>query len=299
MAATQNASARAGAGLPAWRRARRHAFHAVVRLLAAGAGHGPRSCAEAGLRALAVIAWATRAADRRRAFAQLARAFPDWSPSAREAVARRAMGVLALDLLDMLRADRPVSVEAEAARRLRDERARGRPLLVLMAHLGAFELAGPVLARWLPPFAALTADPHNPAVARWLRRQRAERGVPSFDRETEVLAAARWLRRGGSLAVLADLNGRGATLGVPWFGRPAPTVTGPARLARAGRARILPVAVTRRPDGKGHRLKVATGFEPEGTVEEVSARCNQALEHFVREAPEEWLWFHDRYGDGP
>ena len=277
-----------------FRRARRLVFHGAVRGLVGGVRRAPRPLAEATLVALARLARATRSRERAVARRQARAAFPEGSAARTEAVADASWIRLARDLVDMIRADVDVELDEQAAQRLAEARARA-PVLLLMAHLGAWELVGPALAARMAPFGAVTANPHNDRVDAWLRAERAARGVTVFDRERELGAAARWLRRGGTLAVLADHRPRGARVAAPWFADRVPTTTGPGRLAHGASATILPVGVVRR--GRGHRLIVGEAFHPEGDREVDASRCNAALEQLVRQDPEGWTWIHARAAD--
>jgi lauroyl/myristoyl acyltransferase len=191
----------------------------------------------------------------------------------------------------MLRADAAVSFPDADRTRLEDELRKG-PVLALMAHAGAWELVGPVLVEVTGRFAAVTADPHNPQVGGWLRREREARHVECFDRDREVASAARWLARGGCLAVLADHRPRGEFVEVDWFGHRTPTASGPARLARIAGATIVPVGIRRA--GDGHEMSCGAAFAPSGNPQADAARCNAALEELILASREEWTWFHER-----
>lgn len=277
-----------------FRRARRLAFHGAVRGLVGVVRRAPRPLAEAALLGLARLARATRSRERAVARQQAREAFPELSGTRADGVADASWGRLARDLVDMVRADVAVEIDDGAAQRLDDARSRG-PVVLLMAHLGAWELVGPALAERMAPFGALTANPHNDRVDAWLRAERAARGVTVFDREREIGAAARWLRRGGTLTVLADHRPRGTRVLAPWFTGRVATTTGPARLAHGASATILPVGVVRR--GRGHRLFVGEAFRPEGDPEIDAGRCNAALEQLIRQDPEGWTWIHARAAD--
>jgi len=223
---------------------------------------------------------------------QLARAFPELSTIRRDAIARASLRLLGDNLLDMLRADASVNFPDRDRRRLEDALREG-PVLALMAHAGAWELVGPMMVEMTGRFGAVTADPHNPQVGAWLRRERERRNIRCFDREREVAAAARWLSRGGCLAVLADHRPSGGSVVADWFGHAARTTTGPARLARIAGATIVPIAIRRVSDG--HEMGCGEAFVPVGDPQVDAARCNLALEETILASPEEWTWFHDRY----
>lgn len=271
---------------------RRHAFYGIVRALVALLRRGPASWGRGFLRALAAFAWRALPGERSVATRQIGIAMPHLGAAEVETLGRASFRTLGENLLDMVRADVPVEFSAGDRTRLRELLGEG-PVLVLMAHAGAWELAGPALVEVTPRFGAIVADPHNQSLGAWLRRERTRRGVTCFDRDTEIAAAARWLRRGGCLAVLADHRPRGRSVRAAWFGAPAPTSTAPARLARLAAARILPLGIRRQADG--HRIGLGEAFVPVGDPEGDAARCNTALEALILESPEEWTWFHDRY----
>ena len=93
---------------------------------------------------------------------------------------------------------------------------------------------------------------------------------------------------------------------VDFFGRPAWTQTGIARLAYLGRANILPVFIQRDPlDPAKHVVVIESALpEPEGvTAEEYVARMTQAftkaIEKAIRERPDQWMWMHRRWRRQP
>lgn len=275
------------------RRWRRRCFGWLVRHLVAALRRCPRAWAARFLRELGRLAWHLPGTGRTIAQLQVQRAFPGLEVGDACKLARRSYRVLGDNLLDMIRVDAVVEFPIAERDRFAEVRARG-PVLVLMAHAGAWELVGPELVQWTNgAFGAITAGPHNPQLGAWLNRERAARGIRCFDRDHDIAGATRWLRGGGCLAVLADHKPRGGQIAAPWFGHAAPTTTGPARLASAAGATILPLGIRR--SGARHLIGLGTPFIPSGDAQVDAARCNGALEELIRQSPEEWTWFHDRY----
>ena len=81
-----------------------------------------------------------------------------------------------------------------------------------------------------------------------------------------------------------------------FFGRPAYTMTLPARLAAAHGARIVFALCERLPAGRGYRLDLVPFDEPlTGDVEADTQRLNLALEALIRQCPAQYLWGYNRY----
>lgn len=87
---------------------------------------------------------------------------------------------------------------------------------------------------------------------------------------------------------------------VPFFGHPAATITATARLARLGRARVIPVAHFRHPGGF-YTIEFGPALEnfPSDDETEDTARINRVIESYVRMQPEQYLWVHRRFKHQP
>jgi len=285
-----------GPRLPLWRRVRRWLFYLLARLLAALARHLPRSWVGGGFAALGTVAGLVRRRERWRALQRLSWAFPRWSEERRRKVLWRSYRNLGRNLADAVRRDVRVDAAEEDRRRLEAAVHGDRPLLILSAHLGCWEQLGLWLAGSFPPIGVVTANPHNRRVDAWLRRERRALGLVTFDRRHEPRAAARWLRQGRPLVLVADHRNQVTSVEVPWFGRPAPTALGPARLARWAGARILPVGIRREQGGHVVMVGEEVQWQAEDDDATIAAACNRALEALIARAPEEWTWVHERYG---
>ena len=90
---------------------------------------------------------------------------------------------------------------------------------------------------------------------------------------------------------------------VDFFGAPACTNKGPALLASATGAAVVPAFILR--TGRGHRVIikpeipiVSTGDKARDTIEN-TGRFTKALEDTIRQRPEEWFWVHRRWKTRP
>src|SRR5690606_40241166 len=88
---------------------------------------------------------------------------------------------------------------------------------------------------------------------------------------------------------------------VPLFGIPAATVTATSKLARLGKARVVPFTQERLADGSGYRLVIHPPLaDCPGESEEADCRrINQWIEEAVRRNPEQYLWVHRRFKTRP
>jgi KDO2-lipid IV(A) lauroyltransferase len=292
----------------------------VLLLLAAVAGCLPVDTGRRAGRLVARLGLRLRPRERRWAQANLALAFPDRDERDRERLLRQAALAAGSNLFDTLAAGRllarPGVVEDEPGEDGRclvevvlAEAAAGRGVLVLSGHVGCWELMGAWLARGLAaaggqPLHVVTGTVRNPAVDRWLSSRRRELGLHLLPRGEGVAPLLRCLRSGGVAAVLVDQNTDVDSVPVPFFGRPAPTPTGAARLAVSLNVPVVVATIARTADGRGHRVWHGPVWraDPACRRDEQIAAClcwtNAQIEERVRRNPTEWVWYHRRWNDG-
>lgn len=259
-------------------------------------------------RALGTLAYRIVKRERRKALANLAIAFPEWSEAKRVETAKamfRHFGMSLFEIawlpnMDVKLRDELTVVEGMAP--LLELMDAGRGVVVFTAHCGNWEWMSYVVGLFGRPTAVLQRERDAPEMNRYITELRARSGVRTIDRGS--VSAGRELiqslRRGGILAFLIDQNLRTESVQVPFFGRPALTPIGPAKLAVRTESMVVDILVERLPDGR-HRLKVGEPFAVSRDDDPVALteRMTRIIEAQVRRVPEQWVWIHDRWRDRP
>lgn len=281
--------------------------HAIESALAHAAAAGFRALpwrAALGAGAAAGTLAGTLGIRRRVARANLALAFPEQTAEAREAILTahyRELGRVLSEYprLDQLSAaDSPALDALHGLEHLEAARAAGRGVILMSGHFSNVELLAARLGR-MHPVDVLTRRLGNPGVERWIAARRREAGLGLISSETGVREVYGALRQGRMVAMLADQDARRHGGFVPFFGRPASTALGPARIALATGAPILMGFATRAADGR-----LSLHVEPPLEIEDpraddaalrLTALHTARLEHWVRRRPELWFWLHRRW----
>lgn len=174
--------------------------------------------------------------------------------------------------------------------------AEGGTMLALTPHMGCFEITS-LHAGTLLPMTVLYRPPKQSAIEPILRAGRS-RGQLSL--ATANFAGVRniikGLRQGISTGLLPDqAPGKGEGIWLPFFGKPAYTMTLAARLSEVKNTRVL-LFWGERIAGRGWRVHC---FAPEppitGTLEERAAAINHAVETLILRCPTQYLWGYNRY----
>jgi KDO2-lipid IV(A) lauroyltransferase len=102
------------------------------------------------------------------------------------------------------------------------------------------------------------------------------------------------LKHGGIIGVLPDqVPGNGEGEWVPFFGRPAYTMTLIGKLIKSSGAAVVMCSSERLPHGEGYALHF-TPLTIDSAIS-VPLQINAALETTIRTCPEQYLWSYNRY----
>lgn len=240
----------------------------------------------------------------------LRNAFPEKSESELEAIALGSwghMGRLAaeyvfLDRLFDFDPDKPGEgrIEVSGIPLFLDLRDNPRPFIVFSAHTGNFELLPVAGAAFGLYVTVLFRPPNNPYIGEKVFAFRAKRMgklVPSHAGSS--FALARQLESGGGVGVLVDQKFKKG-VSTKFFGRDVKTNPLLAKLARQFDCDVYPARCIRLP-GNRFRLeiepRVALPRNAAGQLDVTATAqlLNNKVESWVREYPEQWLWYHDRW----
>jgi KDO2-lipid IV(A) lauroyltransferase len=180
-------------------------------------------------------------------------------------------------------------------------RAAGKAILFVTPHLGGYDIAGRYLWSRLPIMAMYR--PHKLGWLDELIREGRNRGAaPDGSNVAPATMAGvrmllRHLRRGGCTVLLPDqVPGEGEGEWVEFFGRPAYTMTLPARLQESTGAAIVFCFAERLPGGAGFRLHLRELTAPLPQDRRAATRLvNEHVEELIRKAPAQYLWGYNRY----
>jgi Kdo2-lipid IVA lauroyltransferase/acyltransferase len=272
----------------------------------------PRSVARMVGAAFAAIAFRVRTPLRRAAQTNLRIAFPEISETKRDEIIRRMVrqvGWMAAEFSQLPKYSRDnieniVVIDGfenfDAAKR------RGKGVLFLTGHMSAWELSSFAHALYGYPLHFLVRPVSNRRVDALVNGYRCLSGNQPIDKNKSARAILKVLADAGTVGILMDHNtSLDEGVFVDFFGVPASTSSGLARLALRTDAAVVPGFLL----WDGSRRKYRLRFEPtvelsrtgdeERDVRENTQRFTRVIEEFVRAHPDQWLWVHKRWKTRP
>ena len=191
---------------------------------------------------------------------------------------------------DYVKIDHPEYLEAAYA--------EGKGIVGLTAHMGNWEWLGAGLALHGYDTSAIGKKQSDDALMKMINSYRAMGGY-------EMIAAARSMKKNHILGFLSDKDGNKVGVPVLFMNRVFSFPQGPAVFAKKFKAPIVPIFIIRNPGGRGHTICVGKHFYYEDTGDRKgdllrnSQKMASIMESFIKEHPEDWLWFQHLFWTRP
>ncbi len=213
--------------------------------------------------------------------------------------AREAVEVLRFPKLTKEEVDRLVE-KGDGLSRLNRLLSEGHGVILLTAHLGNWELMGAFLKLHDCPGVMVGRKIYYERFNEIIVNLRKSVTLRTLYQDAPARELVEILNQNQVLGIAADQDiDRLDGIFVPFFGRPAYTLTAPAKLALVTGAPILPMFVVR--EGERYKLLVEEPIRVEArgtreeTIQEYTARWSRVIEEKIRAFPDQWAWMHRRW----
>ena len=261
--------------------------------------------------AIARVAFALGSRRAAMSLANLRIALPDLSETEHRDIARRSYAHLAWSAVDAVRS----TTWSDTALRERFElvgrenfaiaHAQGRGVLLLVPHLGSFELALIALALEDVPVTVVVRPLSNRRVSRDVEAARSRTGAEILVHRGAARRMLEALREKRVVVVVNDqYTRRSEGIFSPFFGVRASTSPGPAMLSLRSGAPVVPLYTVRISRDR-HRAVYLPAIAPQSSGDRIkdiaraTERHNAALEGIIRQHPDQWMWGHRRFRHSP
>src|SRR5882762_8361834 len=184
--------------------------------------------------------------------------------------------------------------------------AKGKGVLFLTGHLGGGELSSFAHSLQGHPLQIVMRGLDNPYVDRLVQSYRTMHGNTAVDKDNFVRRLLGAMKKGETVGILMDTNMTPPQgVFVDFFGIPACTASGLARIAMRTDAAVVPGFTIWDPVLEKYRLRfdpavelVRTGHL-EADILANTQKFTAIIEDFIRRYPDQWLWVHRRWKTRP
>ena len=242
----------------------------------------------------------------------LALAFPEKSAAERARILRGEFTSLGRQLAEVCQIPKytPENVDQvvvyQGFENYEQARARGKGVLFLTAHFGGWELSAfthSMHGHWMH---VVVRPLDNPYLDRLIRNYRTMHGNKIVDKADFVRGLLAAMKAGEVVGILMDTNMTPPQgVFVDFFGIPACTASGLARIALRTDAAVVPGFTIWDPLLRKYRLRFDPAVELirtghlEADIVANTRQFTHIIEDYVRQYPEQWLWVHRRWKTRP
>ncbi len=285
---------------------------AAVWLMVRGLGVLPRPIARGIGSAIGGLAYRLLSRLRRTGMRNLEMAYPEWTTERRDRTLRGVYRRLGQQLAEFCLMPHYTAERASEFIRYRGlehylaAKERGKGVLVLTGHLGAWELSSFYHSLVGYPMGMVIRRLDNPLVDEYVNRIRCMHGNRVLHKDDFARGLIGAMRAGETVGILMDTNMTPPQgLFVPFFGVEACTAAGMARIALKTDAAVLPGFLVWEESQQGYALRFGERLEPirtgdnEADVLANTAHFTAVIERYIREYPDQWLWMHRRWKTRP
>jgi KDO2-lipid IV(A) lauroyltransferase len=185
-------------------------------------------------------------------------------------------------------------------------RKRGKGVLLLTGHFSAWEIGSFVHSLFGNPIKIVVRRLDNPRVEALVERYRTLHGNQTFAKEDFARGLLAAMKAGATVGILMDTNMTPPQgVFVPYFGVPACTASGMARVAlRTGAAVVPAFTIWDRRLRKyivrfDPALELVSTGDDEADAVANTAMFNRVIQEYATRYPEQWLWVHRRWKTRP
>jgi KDO2-lipid IV(A) lauroyltransferase len=249
---------------------------------------------------------------RRTGMRNLELALPEMPVEERERTLKLVYRNLGWQLAEFCRMERYTAantaglIRYEGLERFLEAEARGNGVLILTGHLGAWELSSFYHSLMGHPMGMVIRRLDNRRLDAFVNRIRCLHGNRVLHKDDFARGLLTAMRAGESVGILMDTNMTPPQgVFVDYFGTPACTASGLARVALKTGAAVVPgFLLWEEAEGQyvlhfGERIEMEATGDAESDIVALTQKCTSVIESWVRRYPEQWLWIHRRWKTRP
>jgi KDO2-lipid IV(A) lauroyltransferase len=284
----------------------------LVLAVARALGAIPRGLARALAGCLAFALYWSFGRLRRVGWRNLALAQPELSIKEKNRILRGVYRHLGWQLVEFCRMARYTPentldwIRAEGMENYLAAQARGKGVLIVTGHLGAWELSSFYHSLMGHPMSMVIRPLDNRRLDAFVNAIRCLHGNRVISKDDFGRGLLTAMRSGQTVGILMDTNmtpPQGEF--VKFFGVEACTATGLAHIARKTGAAVLPGFMLWEPAERKYILHFGPEIEIPHTADASAdilagtQLCTSAIESWIRRYPDQWLWIHRRWKTRP
>ena len=261
---------------------------------------------------LSKIAYIVAIKERKKTIKNLNKAFAETkSPQEIKHIAKNVFKNIAFAFADYIltikystKEDFSKIIEFEGIEHLSEAFSTGNGVICMTGHISSWEFSAIMPSVLGFPTSASSRKMPSPKIDKLIVGYREQRGMRNISRGKTYPLLIEILNKGECLLLMTDQDATTKGVFIDFFGKPAYTPIGIARLALDTKAIIVPMFTIRKPDlNYLFKIMPPVTLINTGNIEsdlfENTKIHSTIYEEIINKYPEQWVWMHDRWKTTP
>ncbi len=179
-------------------------------------------------------------------------------------------------------------------------KSQGRGAVIANMHLGWWEISPRIFHLLEIPLAVMVAVQHNPLSDKFINYYRSQGGYHSIlHNRLSVRHTLRFLKNGGFLVIVADIDAGKNGIVVPFLNEQSSTSNWPAQLAVKTDSPII-VGINYEDENNKRTFEMQKAIDPrdyknKNSIHDITLAMNNNMSALIERFPGQWFWLQRRW----
>ena len=192
-----------------------------------------------------------------------------------------------------------IHFSGESLETIKNLSQKGKGIIVISAHYGNWELLGLVISYLGFKLNIIYRPLENDLLNGYINDRRKLFNSKLILRKNSFIEGSKALKNNELLAFLIDQNQARGGIFVPFFGKLASSPRGPALMAKRFKSPVMGTYIKRNPDSTHtvtfKEIKLVESSSIKEYLYTNTYNFSNFFEELIRENPDQWYWFHNRW----
>lgn len=235
------------------------------------------------------------------AIKNLKTAFPECSDTWIQNTLKKCYKFLCYNFIQFLafpKSTDSIKIQINGQETLDNELEKGKGVILISAHFGAWEILGHWLGMNNYPLRGVAQRQKNKGANKFFEEKRQLSGIKHIYRKVGMDVLYNILKENKILGLVSDQDAKNKGIFVNFFNTPASTHKG-AAIFHLNTSAPMIFGLCIQTGFQEYKIELIPIIPVNNTIEDITKQYTHTLEKIIRKYPDQYFWFHNRWKTNP